>query len=186
MALSSERKDNWINAVKTEVVDICIDFDMLLTAYVVNELTFDKFNINHDRIYRITSKVNFQDHVTHYAVTPLTIGQALMDGIPEIENYFRFMYEDKPILKVDDRMFYDEETLAADSNFFNVLTFDFLQGNPHALNGPNKIVITESLAKKLFGTAEALERTITFGNDNLLEVSGVIRNVPSNSHLKFD
>src|SRR5258706_8679749 len=186
MALRNASKNKLIFAVKTAGLAICLAFALLLTAYVVNELTFDKFNINHDRIYKITSKVNFQDHVTHYAVPPLPIGQTLVEDIPEIENYFRFMYEDKPILRVDDRMFYDEVTLAADSNFFNVLTFDFLQGNSHALNEPNKIVITKSLATKLFGTADALGRTITFGEDNLLEVTGVIKNVPSNSHLKFD
>ena len=126
MALRNANKNKFIFAVKTASLAICLAFALLLTAYVVNELTFDKFNIKYERIYRITSKVNFQDHVTHYAVTPLPIGQALAEDIPEIENYFRFMYEDKPILRVDDRMFYDEVTLAADSNFFSILTFDFI------------------------------------------------------------
>jgi putative ABC transport system permease protein len=186
MAVRNARKNKMIFVVKTLGLAVCLAFALLLTAYVVNELTFDKFNINHSRIYRITSKVNFQDHVTHYAVTPLPIGQTLVEEIPEVENYFRFWYEDKPIFRVDDRMVYDEVTLAADSNFFNILTFDFVQGNTHALMEPNKIVVTESLATKLFGTADVLGRTLTFGKDNLLEVSGVIRNVPSNSHLKFD
>lgn len=186
MALRNATKNKLIFAVKTSGLAICLSFALLLTAYVINELTFDKFIIDHDRIYRITSKVNFQDHVTHYAVTPLPLGQALVEGIPEIENHFRFMYEEKPIFRVDDQMFYDEQTLAADSNFFKILTFDFLHGNSHALNGSNKIVITKALAAKLFGTSNALGRTIIFGNNNLLEVSGVINGIPSNSHLKFD
>lgn len=186
MALRNANKNKLIFVVKTSSLAICLAFALLLTAYLVNELTFDKFNVNHERLYRVTSKVNFQDHVTHYAVTPLPIGQTLVEGIPEIENYFRFMYEDKPILRVDDRMFYDEVTLAADSNFFKLLTFDFIQGDAHAFSEPNKIIITKSLAKKLFGTADALGQTIAFGKDNLLEVSGIIENVPSNSHLPFD
>src|SRR5258705_11234408 len=172
--------------VQTSGLAICLAFVLLLTAYVVNELTFDTFNINHDRIYRITSKVNFQDHVTQYAITPLPIGQALVDDIGEIENYFRFIYEEKPIFRVEDQMYYDQVTLAADSNFFKILTFDFLQGNSRSLSEPNTIVITETLARKLFGTSDAVGRTIVFGKDNLIEITGVIKDVPSNSHLKFD
>jgi len=89
MALRNANKNKLIFMVKTSGLAICLAFALLLTAYVVNELTFDKFNINHDRIYRITSKVKFQNHVTHYAITPLPIGQALVDDIAEIENYFR-------------------------------------------------------------------------------------------------
>jgi putative ABC transport system permease protein len=186
MALRNANKNKLIFAVKTFGLAICLAFALLLTAYVVNELTFDKFHINHDRIYRITSKVNFQDHVTHYAVTPLPIGQALVEDIPEIENYFRFMYEEKPIFRVEEQLYYDQVALAADSNFFKILTFNFLQGNSRALIEPNTIVITETFARKVFGTSDALGRTIVFGKDNLLEITGVIKDVPSNSHLKFD
>lgn len=186
MALRNANKNRLIFAVKTSGLAICLAFALLLTAYVANELTFDKFNIDHDRIYRITSKVNFQDHVTHYAVTPLPIGQALVEDIPEIENYFRFMFEENPIFRVNDQMYYDQVALAADSNFFKILTFDFLQGNSRSLIEPNKIVITETFARKLFDTSDAIGRTIVFGKDNLLEITGVIKDVPSNSHLKFD
>jgi putative ABC transport system permease protein len=186
MALRNANRNKLIFVVKTSGLAICIAFALLLTAYVVNELTFDRFHVNYDRIYRITSKVNFQDHVTHYAVTPLPIGQALLEDVPEIENYFRFMYEDKPIFHLNDEIYYDEVTLAADSNFFKILSFDFVEGDSHALNGPNKLVISEAFARKLFGHQDARGKTIEFGKDNLLEVSGVIRDVPSNSHLKFD
>ncbi len=186
MAVRNAQKNKLIFFVKTVGLAICLAFALLLTAYVVNELSFDKFHKNQNRIYRLTSKVNFQDHVTHYAVTPLPIGEALVEDIPEIENYFRFMYEDKPIYHLDDRIFYDEVTLAADSNFFKILTFDFIQGDQRALIEPNTVVITEAFARKLFGDEDALGKTIEFGNDNLLEITGVIKNVPSNSHLKFD
>lgn len=186
MALRNAGKNKLMFAVKISGLAICLAFALLLTGYIVNEMTFDKFNVNHDRIYRITSRVNFQDHITHYAVTPLPMGPTLVEDIPEIENYCRILYEEKPIFRVEDRMFYDEVTVAADSNFFQILTFDFRQGNPRALNEGNKIVISESLAAKFFGTTDAMGKIVQFGSDYPLEVAGVIRDVPSNSHLKFD
>lgn len=186
MAVRNARKNKLIFAVKTSGLAICLAFALLLTAFVVNELTFDRFHSNHDRTYRITFKANFQDHVTHYAVTPLPIGQALAEGIPEIENSFRFMYEHKPIYRIDDEIFYDEVTLAADSNFLKILSFKFLQGTPGALNEPNKIVLTEKMAAKFFGDEDPMGQTIEFGDGILLEVAAIIEDVPSNSHLKFD
>src|SRR5258706_6092127 len=186
MAVRNASRNKLIFAVKTLSLSLCLGFALLLTAYVVNEFTYDQFHVNCDRIYRISSRVSFKDHVTHYAVSPLPLGQALVDGIPEVENYFRFMYEDKPIYHLDNKIFYDQVTLAADSNFLNVLTFDFLQGNQHALAGPDKIVLTESAAAKFFGDQDPMGRTVVYGKDILLEVVAVIKDVPSNSHLKFD
>jgi putative ABC transport system permease protein len=186
MAVRNARKNKLIFAVKTMGLSICLAFALLLTAFVVNELTFDQFHSNHDRIYRITTKVNFQDNVTHYAVTPLPTGQALVEGVPEIENYFRFMYQDKPIYHVGNEIFYDEATLAADSNFLKILSFEFLQGMPSALNEPDKIVLTKKIATKFFGEEDPIGKTIEFGQGILLEVAAVIKDVPANSHLKFD
>jgi putative ABC transport system permease protein len=186
MAVRNARKNKLIFAVKTMGLSICLAFALLLTAFVVNELTFDQFHSNHERIYRITTKVNFQDHVTHYAVTPLPTGQALVEGVPEIENYFRFMYQDKPIYRIGNEIFYDDVTLAADSNFLKILSFDFLQGMRSALNEPNKIVLTEKMAIKFFGEEDPMGKTIEFGEGVLLEVAAIIKDVPSNSHLQFD
>lgn len=186
MAVRNARKNKLIFAVKTIGLSICLAFALLLTAFVVNELSFDQFHTDHDRIYRITFKANFQDHVTHYAVTPLPIGQALAEGIPEIENFFRFMYQDKPIYHIGDETFYDEVTLSADSNFLKILSFELLQGTRSALNEPDKIVLTTTLATKFFGEEDPMGKTIEFGEGVLLEVAAVIKDVPFNSHLKFD
>jgi putative ABC transport system permease protein len=179
-------RNKLIFSIKALGLSIGMAFSLLLTSYVVNELTFDQFHLNHDHIYRITSYVNFQDHITHYAVTPLPIGNEMVEQVPEVDRYFRFMYEDKPIYRVKDNVFNNEVTLAVDSSFLNVLTFEFLHGNTSALNEPNKIVITESVARKFFDDENPMGQTIEFGKDILLEVSGVIKDVPANSHLQFD
>ena len=186
MAIRNARKNKLIFAVKIAGLSICLAFALLLTAFIVNEITFDQFHVNHDRIYRITSRVNFQDHVTHYAVTPLPIGQTLVEDIPEVENSFRFMFEDKPIFHIDNELYNDAVTLAADSNFLRILTYEFLQGNERALDWPDKIVLTKTFAKKLFGDQDPLGRIVEFGHGFSLEITAVIDDVPTNSHLKFD
>lgn len=174
-----------IFAVKTVGLSVCLGFALLLTAFVVSEVTYDRHNVNHERIFRIGSKISFQDDVTKYAVSPLPLGQALIEGIPEIEGYCRFMYEDKPIYRIADKTFYDEISLAVDSNFFRLFSFEFIQGSKKSLNEPNQIALTETLASKLFGDKSAIGETVEYGDETLLEVVAVVKDPPSNSHLKF-
>ncbi|HTF18906.1 MAG TPA: ABC transporter permease [Chryseolinea sp.] len=172
-------------AIKTIGVSICLAFTLILTAFVIHELSYDEFNDRYHRIYRVTSRVDFHDHITHYAVTPLPIGRAMLDGIPEVERYTRFMYQGEPVFRVGDRTFYKEATLAADSSFLKVFSFTFLQGDNSALNQPNSVVLTETLAKKLFGTIQVMGKQLPVG-EHLLLVSAVLKDVPANSHLMFD
>jgi putative ABC transport system permease protein len=186
MASRNANRNKLVFAVKATGLSVCLAFILILTAYVINEVTFDRFHEHHDRIYRVTSKVTFQDHITHYAVTPLPIGMAMMEGIPDIENYTRFMYEGKPVYRIGEKEFHNDVTLGADSNFFKVFTFTFKQGNERALDEPNSIVLTETLSHKFFGDRDPLGQTIEFGDGHLLKVSAVINDLPHNSHLKFD
>lgn len=186
IAVRNANRNKFIYATKTIGLAISISFALLILAYVLNEYTYDQFHVNHDRLYRVTSKVNFTDRITHYAVTPLPIGKELTDHIPEIENYFRFMYEEKSIYRIDKAVYHDEITLAVDSAFLRILTFKFIAGDQSALDEPNSIVLTQSHAQKFFGAEPALGKMITFGQDALLTVTGVIEDVPPNSHLQFD
>jgi len=190
MAARNAGKNKLIFVIKTSGLALAMAFSLLLTAYVVNELTYDHFHVNYDRIYRISSKINFSDHITHYAVTPLPIGRELKEKVPEVENYTRFMYEDKPIYTSIDpknsQIFHDQRTLSVNSTFLKVFTYEFLSGNTHALNESNKLVVTETTALRLFGTVNALGKLIHLDKHIPLEVSAVIKDVPSNTHLKFD
>lgn len=96
------------------------------------------------------------------------------------------MYEETSVFRLDDRSFSNEKTLAADSSFLRMFTFEYLQGTHEALDGPDKIVLTETLAHKFFGGEDPIGKTVEFAEDMLLEVTAVIKDVPSNSHLQFD
>ena len=90
------------------------------------------------------------------------------------------------VFRIEDRIFSREKTLAADTGFLRIFTFEFLQGTYESLDDPDKIVLTESLAQKIFGRNDPIGKTIEYGQDMLLEVSAVIQDVPPNSHLQFD
>jgi putative ABC transport system permease protein len=186
IAARTAGRNKTIFVIKTAGLSLCLAFTLILTAYVINEITYDQFHEHYERIYRVTSKVDFQDRITHYAVTPLPLGQTMQEGIEEIERYTRFMYEGTPVYHVGTDMFYDEITLSADSNFFNFFAADFVHGDSRALNQPNKIALTESLAAKFFGIQDPIGRQVTAGGNLLLEVTAVIKDVPSNAHLRFD
>lgn len=186
LAVRNAGKNKTIFAIKTMGLALCLAFTLILTAYLVNEVTFDSFHQNHDRLYRVVSTVKFPDHTTHYAISPLPLGNALKEAIPEIESYSRFMYEEKTLFRLEDKTFANEKTFAADSNFLRVFSFEFRRGSHEALDGPGKVVLSEALARKLFGPTDPMGKTLEFNKDLLLEVTGVIRNVPANSHLQFD
>lgn len=185
IATRSIANNKLIFAVKTLGLSVCLGFAFLLTAYVFSEITYDQHNVNHERIFRVGSKISFQDDFTKYAVSPLPLGQSLVESIPEIESYSRFIYDNKPIYRISDKTFYDEVSLVVDSNFFEIFSFEFLQGSPKTFSEPNQIILTETLALKMFGDKEAVGETIDYGDEILLEVVAVIKNPPSNSHLKF-
>lgn len=186
LAVRNAGKNKTIFGIKTIGLALCLAFTLILTAYIVNEVTFDRFHTYHERLFRVVSTVKFPEHTTHYAITPLPLGNALTEAIPEIESFSRFMYEETSVFRFDDKIFSNEKTLAADSNFLRMLTFEYLKGSHEALDGPDKIVLTETLSQKFFGREDPIGKTVEFAEDMLLEVTAVIKDLPTNSHLQFD
>lgn len=185
MAWRQSSRNKTVFVIKTAGLSLCLSFALILTGFIVAELTADHFHERHDRIYRVGLKAIFKDHTTDYAVTPLPTGPALKEGIAGIEQYFRFMHLDKPVFKVDDRFFNNQVTLGADSNFLRVLSYPFIRGNDKSLDGPNKIVLTERTAALFFGDADPMGQTVLIGENQFAEVSGILKDVPPNSHLQF-
>ena len=186
LAVRNAGRNKTIFGIKTTGLALCLTFTLILTAYIVNEVTFDRFHTNAERLYRVVSTVKFPDHTTHYAITPLPLGNALAEAIPEIQSFSRFMYEEKSVFRLEDKIYSDEKTLAADTNFLRLFTFEYVNGSDEALDGPDKIVLTKTLAQQFFGSEDPVGKTVEFSEDMLLEVTAVIKDVPSNSHLQFD
>jgi putative ABC transport system permease protein len=163
---------------------------ILIALYVADELSYDRFNEKADRICRINADIIFGGNNLHLAVTPDPMGAALKKDYPEIEDYVRFYTSGGPKLVKKGYSFISEDNVAhADSTLFNVFTLPAVAGDTKtALNEPNTVVITESTAKKYFGTTEAVGKTLETNDNNstTYKVTAVIKDIPRSSHFNFD
>ncbi len=159
---------------------------ILIFLWVQDELSFDKFNHNADHIFRVIDKGADEE----YAVAPPSLAYALKTQIPAIQNATRVTSVQK-MITVGAKKFDEKNIFYADSNFLQIFNYPLLKGNvATALSLPNSIVLTEATAKKYFGNADAaMNKTIYIDNDikgaNLI-VTGVLKNIPANSHLQPD
>jgi putative ABC transport system permease protein len=160
---------------------------LLITLYVVDELSYDRYNQNIDRIYRVDADVKFGGNELRLAVASDPMGATLKKDYPQVEEYVRFYTSNGSKLVKKGNTFIQEERVAhADSTLFNVFTLPAVAGNTKtALNEPNTVVITESTAKKYFGGSNAVGKTIE-ADKVPYKVTAVIKDIPHNSHFNFD
>jgi putative ABC transport system permease protein len=162
---------------------------ILIALYVADELSYDRYNEKADRIYRVDSEIQFGGTDQKLAVCSDPMGATLKKDYPQVEQYVRFYTSDGPKRIKKDNVFITEFNVAnADSTLFDVFTLPAVSGDTKtALNEPNTVVITESTAKKYFGTSEAVGKTLEAGDNNgtLYKVTAVIKDVPHNSHFNF-
>ncbi|MFC1492924.1 ABC transporter permease [candidate division KSB1 bacterium] len=166
---------------------------ILIMLYVQDEMSYDKYNKNADRIYRITSDLEIRGGVQNIALAPFVTGPVFTNELPEIESYTRIFGLGNPLVNYDGRTYEETNFFTVDSSFFSIFTHKFISGNPDdALDSPTSVVITEEVAERIFGSVDPLGETLTFnfpGNVGQLQdfqVTGVIEKVPANTHFHFD
>ncbi len=161
---------------------------LLIFLFVIHELSFDKFNEKYDRIYRIYIDGKMSDQEFKSAWTPAPAARTFVEEFPEIETAIRMQRWDELLIRIDDRKFIESKIALADSGFFNVFSLKLLEGDPSkVLSQPNAVVLTLSQARKYFGNGEAVGNHLRIGNDSTLyTITGVMQDVPENSHLDFD
>ncbi|MQY60287.1 FtsX-like permease family protein [bacterium] len=158
---------------------------ILILLWVKDELSYDRFHENGKDIYRIMS------YGTRYMIegidgTPAPLAPAVKEEVPGIVNYARFSDISKLVFKYGDKVFYETRGLMADPSIFEIFTFPFAQGDPKtALSEPLDIVITETMAKKYFGNENPVGKTMEI-EGRPAAVTGVIQDIPHNSHIQFD
>ncbi len=158
-----------------------------IVVYLSQELSFDRFNENGAEIYRTNLHMTRASGNIDYPIIPPAFGPELKANFAEIKNVARLRYAYSIIMRHEQRSFFEDRVLFAEQSYLDMFTLPFVFGNPElALNRPNTVVITERIAEKYFGTESALGKVINYNSEIDLEVSGVIKNLPSNSHLEFD
>jgi len=158
---------------------------MLIGLYIVDELSYDKFNDKANRIVRATMEFKMSDEVNYAATTGTKVGPEFARTFPRIEEYVR-TYISSSNVKYGNKLFNEDKILFADPPFFKIFSFNLLQGNVETvLDAPNKIVLTESMARKYFGDEDPINKAIIVIGKEMI-VSGVSEDSPKNSQIKFD
>lgn len=156
---------------------------ILILLWVQNELSYDRFHANADQLYRITC--NAGDFKA--AVNPAGMPAGLQAEMPVIKNTVRLSHLSTHLFEAGDRKFEEKRVFFVDSTFLEMFSFPLIKGDIRtALNRPDGVLITEDMAKKYFGQGEAIGRTFRRDNERNVTVTGVLANIPSNSHLQFD
>lgn len=160
---------------------------LIIFLFIKDELSYDDFHKDGDRIYRVAAAYMRQSVWEPYSTNSWPTAEKLKTSFEEIEQLVRIMRMSEIVTHGEKR--FDEERMAvADENFFEVFSFPLISGNPNeALKGSNKVVISESTAKKYFGPINAMGKVLDIGDGTLqLQVSGIMEDMPSNSHFHFD
>ena len=160
----------------------------LIALYVTDELSYDHSFNNADRIYRVAQHATWHGGSMNIVPTSAPFATAFKNNFPEVEDAARIDLEGGGVIKYADKTFKQDDICFADNSLFHLFNYHFLYGNAStALAQPQSIVITQSFANKIFGDAsKALNQTILFGTDSYPnKVTGVIADMPKNSHLQF-
>lgn len=188
VALRNFRKDKWYSLLNVLGLTIGIAFSLFLIFYIVDELNYDRYHDKADRIYRVVSYAQEPEVHHKFAFTQFPFGPQVKKDFPEVEESVRFVNRERTLFKSGDQSFFETKIYYVDSNFFRMFTHKVVQGNAaKALDEPNTVVITKSIAEKYFGKiTNAIGKTLQTAYNDLFKVTAVIEDVPKSSHIRFD
>jgi putative ABC transport system permease protein len=187
IAIRNLWKSKGFSAINIIGLSIGLASFILITLYVVDELSYDRYNEKADRIYRVNSNIKFGGNDLVLAVTSDPMGATLKKDYPQVEEYVRLYYDGPQLIKKGPQFLTEPNVGYADSTMFNVFTLPAINGDTRtALNEPNTAVISVTAAKKYFGTTDAVGKSLEFRNNQLYKVTAVIKDMPANSHFHFD
>jgi len=167
---------------------------LLIVFYVVDELRYDRYNTKADRIYRITLDAKLNGNAGVYSTSEGPMLPAITGVFPDIENSVRVV--DAPGLFASPNKFYfkksnqniqEKNVVYTENSFFDIFTLPMIDGSPaNALTDPHTAVITESTAKKYFNKVNVVGQTLTLNDTSIYKITGVIKDVPTQSHFNYD
>ena len=188
LAFRNILKYKFFSAINVLGMSIGIAACLLILLYVVDELSYDRFHANVDRIYQVGLHAKIGDQDINTANTCPPMAETLVKEVPGVEQATRITrFWGAPTLKYEDKVFTEDKIFHADSNFFEFFSFRLIEGDPKtALQEPNTLVLTESIATKYFGNESALGKLITVGGTQAYKVTGITPDAPRNSHFIYN
>jgi putative ABC transport system permease protein len=160
---------------------------LLILLYVLDELSFDKYNVNADRIYRVNNEVKFGSNYFDMAVCPALQGSTMVREFPQVQQYTRLRWYGSFLVKKGNENIQEGRVGYADSSLFDVFTLPVLAGDPKTeLKEYHSLVITETIAKKYFNSTDVVGKTMLINDSGNYKITAVIKDIPAQSHFSFD
>ena len=160
---------------------------IMIAIYVQDELSYDKFNKNAEQIYRVNFFGDIGANAFKLANSPSPLAKELLDNYPEVVNSGRLFTDGDVFIKHGDGHIKEENFLYADNTILEIFTINFTAGSPvNALTAPNTVILNETAAEKYFNEENPVGREIILDNNSKFKITGVVQDLPSNSHYKFD
>ncbi len=159
---------------------------IFILAYIIDEISFDRFHEKADNIYRVTTKGIISGRTIEVATIPAPMAKAMVNDFPEVLDAVRFRSFGNVIVSYKDKQYFESEFLYTDNSIFDIFSFNLILGDPEtALKTPYTVVITQEIAHKYFGNENPVGKIIRLDNSEDFSITGVIDKVPLNSSLNF-
>jgi len=159
---------------------------LLIVMYVSFETSYDKFHAKADQVYRLNVDIKSANDVLKFSSSSAPMGPAIKADFPEVLESVR-IFPDEALVKVNNQLFQENRVITTEPSFFNVFSFPLVKGDPKtSLKNPYSMVLTETTAKKYFGTANPIGKTLYIGGKDLVTITGIAKDAPANSQFKFD
>ncbi|MEO9806058.1 MAG: ABC transporter permease [Reichenbachiella sp.] len=157
-----------------------------ISLYIFNELSYDRFHANHENIYGVRTESVIRGQLRNGATVAAPMARSMMDNYPEVVRTTRVLRSGALLVDNGNEKINESQILFADSGFFSVFDFRLLKGNPRtALQHPKSIILTEDYVRKYFGDQDPMGQKIVIEDTVFYSVTGVLENVPPNSHIQF-
>ncbi|MEJ0054901.1 MAG: ABC transporter permease [Bacteroidota bacterium] len=181
-------KNKGLFAINVTGLALGIATCLIIMLFVIDELSYDRYNEKAGQIVRVVLKGKMNGEIIKEAVTPAPVGPTLKSEFPEVAASTRLRADRSPKITYKNNTYRNNKVAFVDPNFFEVFTLPFIKGNPTtALIEPNTVVISENQALKYFGNEDPINKVLDFSKTGeQYRVTGIVKNVPSNSHFHFD
>jgi putative ABC transport system permease protein len=186
IAVRNLRKHKFFSFINITGLSLGVACALLIALFVIDELKYDRFNTKADRIFRLTTHINYGGNDFRLATCPAPLADKMRKEIPEIEEVTRFRISEDFLVKNDTQNFKEPDAIWADPHVFSIFSIPLLKGNPDSvLTRSNTMVISESAARKYFGEKDPLNQTLLLNSSMLYTITGIYKDIPPNSHFHF-
>ncbi len=189
VAFRNLKKHKFYSIINVTGLAIGIACSMLIYLFVSNEMSYDQFHKNGDRVYRIVRHGSLNGTEFHHAVAPAAMAFSMVSELPEVEQAVRFKRNGSYLVRTPDakESVRENKVIFTDSTFFDLFSFQLIEGDKSStLTRPNTLAVSKSVADRYFHGQSALNKTLLLDGDKDYEITAVFEDMPSNSHIQFD